>query len=66
MAEELDANAVEHMSRQAVSRFINSSSKKKGIVTFDLKADGYVYKITYRLNAAGDWKMTNYTSSLLR
>jgi hypothetical protein len=33
MAEELDAKVVEYMAGQAVSRFINTSSKKRGIVT---------------------------------
>jgi hypothetical protein len=66
MAAELDAKMVEYMADQVVSRFMKSSSKKRGIVIFDLKADGYIYNVTYRLNAAGEWKMTSYTSSLLK
>jgi hypothetical protein len=66
MAAELERQVIEYMADSVVSSFINSSATKKGVVNFEIRVDGYNYKIRYKLDIEGKWKMANYTSLLLK
>jgi hypothetical protein len=66
MAAELERQVIEYMANSVVPSFIDASAIKKGFVSFEIQADGYNYKIRYKLDLQGNWIMASYTSSLLK